>query len=291
MIKFTLPNFFDYFYINQFFITLSKSNPNFFKKEIAFIQHSGPFPYLSWNGGFNCNSGGGAYYTDFTNCYRLTSLPIRFNMANVLLEEFDYNDNMGNSILETNHNGSNLIEISNLDFMEKIAQQYPNYKFVLSKQADLITPFSSELLNSITEADKFFLIGLPDKFNKDFDFLQSLKRKKQFEITVNPLCSAKCKHYDTCLLNIHKLQLEYSGQQPIQNCLKSNHFNNFEKLLSLEEIEEKYIPLGFSHFTFSSVVLPASEVFSFYTKYFIKEEYQQQVMNMFNVSGGVMNGR
>lgn len=290
MMNFTLPNFFDYYYINQFLIMLSKTNPEYFQEDISFIQHSGPFPYLSWNGGFNCNFGGGAYYNDFINCYKLTSLPLRLNMANIFLEDYDYYDSMGNAILEANHNGSNLIEISNLDFMEFIQNKYPNYKFVLSKQADLILEFTPELLNQIIELNQFDLIGLPDKYNDNDEFLNQLSNKRKFEITVNPLCPAKCKNYNACLMNIHKIQLEYSNKQPIQECIKSNRFNNFSKLLTLSDLKKKFVSKGFVNFTFSPCVVNPADMFNFYVHYFIKEEYQSKVANMFSSSGGAISG-
>ena len=133
MIYFTLPNFYDNFYINNFFITLSKANPEYFKEKITFIQTSGNFPYCSWNGGMNNCYDRGAFYDDFSNCYKMSSVPLRFNCANVLLEDFDFDNTMANLILELNENGSNLIEVANLKLMEYLETQFPNYKFVFSK--------------------------------------------------------------------------------------------------------------------------------------------------------------
>lgn len=280
MIKFTLPNFFDVFRINQFFIYLSKHFPEYFQEEVSFIQVSGAFSYCSWTG-YNSNFGNGAYYNDFININTETTIPIRLNFANVCLENYDFNDNMANAILETNNNGSNLIEISNLELMDYIVTNYPNYKFVFSKQADLISTFSIDLLNQLTEFKKFDLIGLPDYLNGNFDFLNQLKHKNKYEITVNPICPASCKNYNKCLLNEHLNQLEYSDQQPQQFCFKRNPFGGEKGLITLKQIKEQYSPLGFSHFTFAQNCIPnLTDVFGFYLKYFIKPEYIPKVYKM-----------
>lgn len=278
MIKFTLPNFFDAFQINQFYIFLSRQYPEYFKEPISIVQVSGAYPYCSWTG-YNSNFGNGAYFNDFININTMTPLPLRLNFANVCLENYDFNDAMGNVILETNHTGSNLIEISNLELMEYIENKYANYKFVFSKNADLISSFSIELLNQITELKKFDLIGLPERFNKDFTFLSNLTHKNKYELTVNPICPANCRNYNQCLLNEHLNQLNYSDQQVQQRCFKRNPFGGSSELIDLEEIKKTYVPLGFSHFTFSQNCIP-QDVFGFYLKYFIKPEHITHVYKL-----------
>jgi hypothetical protein len=185
--------------------------PEWFKAPVSFTYVTGSYPYCSWNGGSNVNYGVGAYYHDFINCSSRTSVPIRLNMSNIYLDNYDFYDNMANTILNLNDNGSNTIEISNLDLMEYIKSNYKNYKFMFSKQAHLITPFTADLLNSIVDFNNFYQIGIPLDKNKDFDFLQSLKQKNLYEITVNSRCPFNCKHMINCLTAEHLSQLEYSG--------------------------------------------------------------------------------
>ena len=56
---------------------------------------------------------------------------------------------------------SNIIELSNLELLDYIAERYPNYKFILSKQIDFSTEITPELLNLLIDSDKFMLIGIP----------------------------------------------------------------------------------------------------------------------------------
>lgn len=207
-------------------------------------------------------------------------VPLRLNFSNVLLEETDFSDNMGQTIIDCNHNGSNLIEISNLDFYERLVKQYPNYSFVFSKQADLLTPFSPEVLNAIAEQNKFVLIGLPNAWNADLERLKELEKKNCFEITVNSWCPQHCNNFSKCILMEQNLQLEYSNKSIFEQCVKTNrNLLNGKNLITLEAIQSIYAPLGFHHFTFDSFMfnMNIEEVAQFYIQYFIKPEFYNEV--------------
>mgnify|MGYP003302101781 CR=1 FL=1 len=57
-------------------------------------------------------------------------------------------------ILNIFHDGSTILEISSIPLMEKIHKDYPNYYFMFSKQADLISEFTPEILNEIFDNDQ-----------------------------------------------------------------------------------------------------------------------------------------
>ena len=282
MIYFTLPEFYENFMLNNFFIKLLRERPELFKTKLNIIQTSGNFPYCCWNGAHNSNHGIGAYYNDYSTCSLKNGVPLRLNCANVLLETTDFNDAMGNVILDLCHNGSNLIEISNLDFMEKIIEKYPNYKFVFSKYAHLMTEFTPDLLNDIIGFQKFNLIGIPESFNKNFDFLTNINQKKYLELTVNPICPLKCKQLFDCEMNEQKGQLCYSCISLYNQCKKVTKFNiHNPAFISIEEIQKIYLPMGITHFTFSSGVINDNyTMFNFYTHYFIKPEFHQLVLDL-----------
>lgn len=285
MIYFTLPNFYEALNVNKFLYELNKTHAHFFKEQISFYMVSGAFPFSSWNGGINCNVGEGAYYNDFINVQNNSQLhlPLRLNMANVLLESTDYYDHMNAAILSIFNDGSTMLEISSIPLMEYIKNKYSEYNFMLSSQADLITKFTPELLNDLNEFDTFSLIGLPTYLNTNFDFLKQLKSKSKYEIIVNPICNSTCMNYNDCWLNEHKNQLNYSEKQYILNCMKTNQFLDANKILSLEEIKKTYLPLGFNKFTFSTqYLLSENKLLNFYLQYFIKPEYRLAAYDEWN---------
>lgn len=276
MIYFTLPNFFEYAEVNAFIISLARSAPQVFKEPITFIQTSGNFAYNYWTGSY-CNMvGPGAYHKDFTTAAnRGVPAPLRLLCDNVALEKDDYVNVMNSNILEANNTGSGVIEVSNIELMDYITEKYPNrFKFVFSKQADLITPFTPDLINQVIDFDKFQFIGIPDRLNGDFDFLRSIKNRSKLEITVNPRCPANCRSYEKCHIEQHLNQLNFSMIDNITTC-RNNSIN--KNIITLEKIKEDYLPLGINHFTFAQQnanLLSEIDIISFYLFYFIKEEHQ-----------------
>ena len=278
MIYFTLPNFYEFQTINNFMRMLSRSKPQYFKESVSFIQTSGNFSYNYWAGSY-CNMvGPGAYYKEFTMSeHGGTSLPLRLLMDNIALDPEDFYNSMNKTILEHNQNSSTVLEIASIPLMDYIQENYENYKYVFSKQADLLTPFTPELINQIIEFDKFQFIGVPDRLTTDFEFLDQISNHSKLEITVNPRCPAKCRNYEGCQIKQHLSQLEFSAMDHITLC-RTNCLN--KKVISLDDIKKDYIPRGINHFTFSqqnAQFISELEVLTFYVSYFIKPEYQFMV--------------
>lgn len=272
MIYFALPDAAIRHDINGFMYQLNKLHPNFFKTKISFYATKCIFPYLSWTGGTVANTGNGMYFNDIIQFQDTQVVPMHLNMSNVLLEDYDYDDCLGQMILSNCHNGSNVIELSSIPFMEKIAKDYPNYRFILSAQADLITEFTPELLNCISSENKFLYIGLPPKLNANKEFLSQLKQKKYYELTVNPICLCDCA--DACMLKVHQNQMDYIRHSHVNTCSRANK----STLISIEDIQAYYLPMGYNHFTFSSNAYSTNEdIFYFYLNYFILEEYHSTV--------------
>lgn len=284
MLYFTLPNFYELFISNNFIMILNKEHPEYFKEKITFIQTSGGFPFCSWNGGVNNNFGKGSYYRDFVGCFQKNMVPLRINFANVLLEEdIDFTNAMGNLIVSTNNNGSNNISISNLKLMEKIEKEFPNYKWVFSREAHLINPFTPELLNYLIDLKKFSLIEIPTDFNDDLDFLKQIKNKNKIELIVNPRCKKTCESREGCAIHEHKAQLSYSGLSNYKNCSNTFDYLNNKRLITIEDIKNTYLPLGISHYSFEEYPWISGDLaIRFYVNYFIKEEYYESVVNFWN---------
>lgn len=290
MLYFALPNFYEHYYLNTFLCELNKTHPNFMKAKMSIYCAQGALPYHCWNGGTNSNFGIGAYYQDFINLQNNTPVPYRINCANVLLEDYDFYDNLSQIALECLNNGSVVLEISSIPLMEKLQEKYPYYRFMFSKQADLITEFTPELLDSIIESDQFTMVGIPDKYTFDMNWLKEIKKKSKCEITVNPLCSATCKSHDVCLLKEHQNQLDYSNQQIRCGC--PNKINIFDErsILTIEKLE-KYQKMGFNHFTFSNLYnVDMNEVASFYFSYFVKPEHLLEVVSLWGQKQAANSG-
>ena len=279
MIYFTLPNFCEYPGANHFIATAAKTMPQVFKEAVTFIQMSGNFAYNYWAGSYCNMHGPGSYYKDFTAASQGgIILPIRLLADNIALEEMDFQNVMNKNILE-NANTSAVIEIASIPLMDYISERYTDFKYVFSKQADFITPFTADLVNQIIDFNKFQFIGVPDRLAKDFEFLEAIKGRNKLEITVNPRCPVKCRHYNECHINQHFSQLEFSATDNITLC-RNNCLN--KNIISLDDIKQDYIPRGINHFTFAqqnASIISENDMMAFYIFYFIKPEHQFAIMS------------
>lgn len=282
---FTLSNFYTNGIFYNYLLQLTDMEPEWFKYPIRIQYASGNFPYQIWNGGYNTCYGQGAYYNDFVACFNQSLPNLRLNFANCRLIETDYYDTMGNNILQICNNGSNVIEIADLQLMEFIKNKYPEYQYICSKNLFLYQNASVELIDQLTESQQFVLISLPEQISFDVEFLKQLKHKNNIEITVNPRCPIFCTKYQFCHLSENAAQLNFS-QQSICTCAsRNNYFKSQKQIISIEELVEKYLPLGINNFQFDDFsFLNENNITAnalFLISYFIKPEYQTKCMQNF----------
>lgn len=278
---FSLPNFFEFFKINEVLGKISRNNPEYFKADLCFDSVHGSYPYCYWNGDSNSNKGPGALYHDFVNCGLGSFSPLRLNMSNINLIEEDFSNVMANIILRESMSGSSYVEISNLKLMEYIDEKYPYYKFIFSKNAHFAHPFTTEIVNGLIESNKFTLIELPLELNKDFDFIKSLKDRRALEIQVNSRCPLTCNSYKSCNLSCQKKQYDFSGFNIFKSCNKCVNNISLDESISIEEILNKYAPLGISHYKIDSFEDDKAYI-NFVLNYFFKSEYKNNVIEIFS---------
>ena len=286
MLKFILPNYAEFYKVNNILCNLI----NEFRSDLRYtdisIESSNIIiPYCSLNGGINNNTGVGMVYSDFSMIADDAILIPRINFAGTLLEPYDYYDNLANTILQIFDNGSSLIEISSIPLMEYIQSKYPNYEFIFSKWADIITPFTPELLEQIIKANQFLRIGIPNQYTYNIDWLKQLKHKNKYEITIDPICY-QCSQCNSCFLAEQENTLEYSSKSILQQCEKNQQY----KFLSLEDIKQYYQPLGFTYFVFETdYMLTPDQKLMFYVKYFFKDEAQSKIIQKILINEGMRN--
>ena len=274
---FALPNFFENFYLNNFFYNLSVSSPQYFRQPVTFSEMTGAFPYCSWGGHINNNQGNGAYHIDFVRCGECTDLALRFDFANLMLEETDFYDAMSNSIIDANIGRGYSIEISNLNLLAHLMEKYPkfDFQFVYSSLSDHTTPFCLKDINALGDNPMCSLVGLPTRLNRDFSFLDGINNKGKMEITVNPMCPSACLKHKECLMKEQYLHINYYRESVFDTCPKVQAYDLCScELLTLDKLIP-YVDKGITHFTFSPFVnsIPLELRLDFYIYYFIKDEF------------------
>ena len=260
MIYFTLPQMVNNYKLNNFLIKLNYDKPEYFNFPITFFSVNGNFNFTLWNGELNNNFGEFLTYRNL-NISQKYNIPIRFNCANTYLKNIDFYDEYMNLILQINEDNKNYIEIADFNLMDYIKEKYPKYNFILSESIHLYNKMTIDFLNNISQFNEFELIKIPANYPQ----LLEINDKNKFELILNPLCDFNCNEYDKCYNQEQLSQINYSETSIIKNCSKIH--NNFIDISSL-------IDNGFNFFSFTQY----SQSNEFYIKFFIKEEFQKQVI-------------
>lgn len=277
MIHFALPEFFFNERVINYF---SYINIEYLKrKDISFYCATGNFPFCYWNGGFNNNSDISVIYTDILEKINNTTMPIRFNCSNIYLQEIDFENTFANLILSLGENASNSISISNLKLLKYLQKHYPNYKYVFSKEANLINNFTPNIINTILENENFLYFQIPEEMAQDLNFLKAIKEKDKIELPINYICQNNCGKYNMCLRHEHQAQYNFSGYNNFFHCANTHGLSSI--IIPFNQLE-KYEKIGINHFYINPIIEYGKEkLLLFLVDYLVKDEYKIKVLNDF----------
>ena len=258
-INFILPNLFNNFYINKFFIELKNSNPNYFYNDCLLSQVYGNIPYSIW--GLNNTR----KYAPLKNIkqvfdfYYQNKLSINLFFENNFLKEEHLYDTYSNSILEAAHKKGNYITLVS-DILEKyINKNYPKFKII-------------KIVNKNGLGRKNIFIE--SRLNNQLNNLK-IKYKSDTYLMLNPLCIGNCPLYDFHREYISKEQLYYNENGlflcPLENDLSFySSFKNpdFISINRLKELNNK----GFKYFVINNAIINRS-INKYYTNIDLTESY------------------
>ena len=159
--------------------------------------------------------------------------------------------------------------------MDFLKNKYPNYRYVLSPEMFLLNSefYTADILNSLAQEDFIKSIKLPEHLSNDINFLQQLKHRNKIKIPINFCCDEKCPQYFQCKEQEHLKQLNFENNSYFTYCNNINIKN-----VSLKDVEEKYIPLGYSQFYLTnSISFNTEKYIELLVNYFIKNEYRFEI--------------
>lgn len=163
-----------------------------------------------------------------------------------------------------------------LDYLKK---NYPNLYFV-SSTTKVLTDFQ-QFSNEVKR--KEFRYVVPDfRLNKSFDRLNTLTQieKDKVEFLCNECCWFGCKDRKRCYETVSRKNL---GENcPEHHCAAPDaeegyRFSKAMKnpgFISIEDIQNVYLPMGFSNFKIEGWGLGSALVLEFLLYYMVKKEYQ-----------------
>lgn len=206
----------------------------------------------------------------------------RLTFSNSLLEKEHLSDAQCNKLCELFQDTKGGIIIYSDLLLDYIKNKYNSYYFV-STTTKVITEFEG-LVDEINREEYRFVV--PDfRLNKQYEKLAKLSdiQKDKVEFLCNECCDFGCTDREACYENVSRKVLGEDVKDHICKSKNANEGYVFSKamtnqgFISLEDIQDKYIPMGFSNFKIEGRSLGSALLLEFILYYMTKNEYQLKV--------------
>ena len=280
---FHLPGLFEFYELYRVFLPLFREHREYFYGwcEIGSI-YGAPADCL-WGGG---RAGfGEASPRDVLALMQEYGISARLTFSNSLLREEHLSDRKCNALCllfaESGGVQNGVIVHSDL-LLEYLAQRWPGLYFV-SSTTKVLTDFR-ELKSELDRAD--FRYVVPDfRLNRQFDALSALTQaqKDKVEFLCNECCWFGCTDRKRCYETVSRMNLgeacpehrcaapDADGGYRFSKAMKNPGF------IGVRDIEDIYLPMGFSQFKIEGRSLGSALVLEFLLHYMTRPEYQLNV--------------
>ena len=280
---FHLPGLFEFYELYRVFLPLFREHREYFFDwcEIGSI-YGAPADCL-WGGG---RAGfGEASPRDVLALMQEYGISARLTFSNSLLREEHLSDQKCNALCrlfaESGGVQNGVIVHSDL-LLEYLAQRWPGLYFV-SSTTKVLTDFR-ELKSELDRAD--FRYVVPDfRLNRQFDALSALTQaqKDKVEFLCNECCWFGCTDRKRCYETVRRMNLgevcpehrcaapDADGGYRFSKAMKNPGF------IGVRDIEDIYLPMGFSQFKIEGRSLGSALVLEFLLHYMTRPEYQLNV--------------
>lgn len=273
--KFHLPGLFGFFNFYEMFIQIYKNEREKFYDWIEIDGIFGSPHQCIWNSGRG-TIGEFPFYDHIEYFMNSNSIGCEFTFTNSLLSELDTYDNLGNTTLELFHNEKNSIIIHSPVLEGYIRQNYPKYK-IISSTTKCITD-KKEVQEELNK--NYDYVCLDYNFNNNFNFLSSLNNIEKCEMLVNPVCKPNCERRELHYKTISELMLKQRFIEDLTCPYAGLIFSEVQKsplFISIEDIKEKYLPMGITHFKIEGRVQPFFDIIEILVYYLVKPEFQMEI--------------
>lgn len=280
---FHLPGLFEFYELYRVFLPLFREHREYFYDwcEIGSI-YGAPADCL-WGGG---RAGfGEASPRDVLALMQEYGISARLTFSNSLLREEHLSDQKCNALCrlfaESGGVQNGVIVHSDL-LLEYLAQRWPGLYFV-SSTTKVLTDFR-ELKSELDRAD--FRYVVPDfRLNRQFDALSALTQaqKDKVEFLCNECCWFGCTDRKRCYETVSRMNLGEACPEHRCAAPDANGGYRFSKamknpgFIGVRDIEDIYLPMGFSQFKIEGRSLGSALVLEFLLHYMTRPEYQLNV--------------
>ncbi len=274
-----LPGLFEFYEFYRVLLPLFKKHREYFYDwcEIGSI-YGAPADCL-WGGG---RVGfGDEQATDVIKLLKDYGVSARLTFSNSLIREEHLTDKRCNRLCELFEKTgiqNGIIIYSDL-LLEYIKKNYPEYYYV-SSTTKVLTDFKD--LEAELDREEFKYVVPDFRLNKSFEKLEQLstKQKDKVEFLCNECCSFGCTDRKACYENVSRKSLDEDCEDHIcisPQAKRGYRFSDAMKnpgFISIEDIQNTYMPMGFSNFKIEGRSLGSAVILEFILYYMVKPEYQ-----------------
>lgn len=278
-----LPGLFEFYEFYKMLLPLFRNHREYFYDwcEIGSI-YGAPADCL-WGGG---RVGfGEEQATDVIRLMKEYDISARLTFSNSLIREEHLADKRCNRLCElfekTGEVKNGVIIHSDL-LLDYIKKNYPEFYFV-SSTTKVLTDFDD--LKAELDRDDFEYVVPDFRLNKKLNQLNELpqSKKDKVEFLCNECCSFRCTDRKACYENVSRKSLGEDCEDHICTSPQAARGYRFSDamenpgFISVEDIQNIYMPAGFSNFKIEGRSLGSAIVLEFILYYMVKSEYQLRV--------------
>ena len=280
--RYHLPGLFEFYDLYRAFLPLFRDHREYFYDWCEIGSVYGAPQDCLWGGGrVGFGDADPEQVADRMNTY---GIPARLTFSNSLLKQEHLADRRCNALCEIFENvaaGSGVIITSDL-LLNYLRSNYPGFYFVSSTTKVLTDP--AEFLQELCRPE--FRYVVPDfRLNKAFDLLHTLtqEQRSKVEFLVNECCRFDCPDRRNCYENVSRKSLGLDCADHVCTSPTASRGYRFSDamqnpgFISVEDIQNVYLPDGFSEFKIEGRSLGSAMVLEFLLYYMTKPEHQIRV--------------
>lgn len=277
-----LPGLFEFYEFYKIFLPLYREHRDWFYDWCDIASIYGAPEGCLWGGGRT--SFGNADTKDVLALMDEYGISARLTFSNSLLREEHLSDKKCNELCRLFENAkipAGVIVHSDL-LVDYLKEKYPGL-YLISSTTKVLTEFN-DFLAELQRPD--FKYVVPDfRLNKTFDKLANLSQdqKDKVEFLCNECCDVKCNSRKACYENVSRKNLgenlpdfkctspEGQGGYKFSKAMKNFAF------ISLQDIQQTYLTMGFSNFKIEGRGLGSAILLEFILYYMTKTQHQLEV--------------
>lgn len=278
--QYHLPGLFEFYELYKVFLPLFREHREYFYDWCDIGSVYGAPADCIWGGGragFGDDDAGKVL--DLMKEYGISA---RLTFSNSLLREEHLLDKKCNALCklfeEAGDTQNGVIVHSDL-LLDYLKKNYPNLYFV-SSTTKVLTDFQQ--FSNEVKRKEFRYVVLDFRLNKSFDRLNTLTQieKDKVEFLCNECCWFGCKDRKRCYETVSRKNLGENCPEHYCAAPDAEEGYRFSKamknpgFISTEDIQNVYLPMGFSNFKIEGRGLGSALVLEFLLYYMVKKEYQ-----------------